>query len=102
MLIANTQKLSLETELKELGRFHYAAAYGKRHQCIAAVYADAVFALNRAVLQKTPPPPARSVPPRSPDAVVNDIASLADAMKRPGDTFLGEERKGNTGQGGNT
>jgi hypothetical protein len=49
----------------------------------------------RAILQKPLPPPApplRRQPERSADAVVNDIESLADEVKRPGDTFLGEER----------
>jgi hypothetical protein len=68
------------------------------HRCLEHCYLEYAMKLRaRAVLQNPlPPPPAppppRRQPPRSPDEVVNDITSLADEVKRPGDTFLGEER----------
>jgi hypothetical protein len=66
------------------------------HRCLEYAYLEYAMKLRaRAVLQKplaSPAPPARRRPPRSPDEVVNDTTSLADEMKRPGDTFLGEER----------
>jgi hypothetical protein len=66
------------------------------HPCLDEAYLHYAMVLrNRAVLQKPlppPAPPARRQPPRSPDDVVNDISSLADEVKRLGDTFLGEER----------
>jgi hypothetical protein len=74
---------------------HYGALVGT-HMCLDAVFQQAV-ALLRGLLAVTiqpqpQPPPPRRQPPRSPDEVVNDVSSLADEVKRPGDTFLGEER----------
>jgi len=93
----------LLTELKERGRFHYSSPAGSLHRCLAQVYEDAKAKLY--ILEQTtlplPPAPPRQRPPRSPDEVVNDIGSLADEVKRPGDTFLGEERKDDTAPGGN-
>jgi hypothetical protein len=93
----------LAAELKERGRFHYSSPAGPMHRCLAQAYEDAKAKLH--VLEQThlppPPVPPRQRPPRSPDEVVNDISSLADAVKRPGDTFLGEERKDNATPGGN-
>jgi hypothetical protein len=75
------------------------------HRCLDDAYLEYAMRLrSRAVLQKPLPPPAppqRRQPPRSPDAVVNDIGSLADEIKRPGPTFLGEEQTDDTAPGGN-
>jgi hypothetical protein len=66
------------------------------HLCLDEAYLHYAMVLRtRFILQKPLPPPApppRQQPPRSPDEVVNDVSSLADEVKRPGDTFLGEER----------
>jgi hypothetical protein len=96
------RKEQLEAELRVRGRFHYASAAGSLHRCVAQTYQDASTRLRLlSELQQPPaPPPPRRQPPRSADEVVNDIASLADAMKRPGDTYLGEERKDDTAPGG--
>jgi hypothetical protein len=89
-------------ELKERGRFHYSSPAGSLHYCLAQAYQDAKAKLD--ILEQThlspPPAPPRRVPPRNPDAVVNDIASLADEVKRPGDTYLGWERTPDTGKEG--
>jgi hypothetical protein len=95
------RKQELEAELRARGRFHYASAAGSLHRCVPQVYEDAKTRLRLlSQLQQPPVPPARSQPPRSADEVVNDIASLADAMKRPGDTYLGEGRSEDTTLGG--
>jgi hypothetical protein len=66
------------------------------HLCLDQCYLHYEMLLrNRAILQKPlplPAPPPRRQPQRSADAVVNDVASLADEVKRPRDTYLGEER----------
>ena len=67
------------------------------HLCLDQCYLHyAMLIRARAVLQKPFPPsapaPPRRQPHRSPDEVVNDVSSLADEVKRPGDTFLGEAR----------
>jgi hypothetical protein len=79
---------------------HYGALVGS-HRCLESVYQEAVALLRglSATFAHPPAPPARTQPPRSPDAVVNDIGSLADEVKRPGDTYLGEERGDNTASG---
>jgi hypothetical protein len=81
---------------------HYPAAYGS-HQCLADVIDELSFRISAlALMQPEPQPtpaPERRHPQRSPDEVVNDLASLADDVKRPGDTFLGEERGGDTAPG---
>jgi hypothetical protein len=96
------RKQELEAELRARGRFHYASASGSLHRCVAQAYKDASTRLRLlSQLQQPPaPPPARRQPPRSPDAVVNDVSSLADEVKRPGQTFLGEERRDDTAPGG--
>jgi hypothetical protein len=92
------RKLELEAELRARRRFHYASASGSLHRCVGQVYQDTLTRLRLlSQLQQPPVPPApRARPPRSPDEVVNDVSSLADEVKRPGDTFLGEERKDDT------
>ena len=96
------RKQELETELKTRGRFHYASAAGSLHRCVAQAYEDAKARLRLlSELQQPPTEPVRRRPPRSPDQVLNDIASLADQVNRPGDTFLGEQRKDNQAPGGN-
>jgi hypothetical protein len=75
---------------------HYGALVG-RHRCVEHLFREARVRLRGLQATKpvptTPPvPPARRQPPRSADDVVNDITSLADDIKRPGDTYLGEER----------
>ncbi len=96
------RKLELETELRARGRFHYASSSGSLHRCVPQLYEDAKTRLRLlSQLQQPPAPPApRRQPPRSAEEVVNDIASLADAMKRPGDTFLGEGRTEDATSGG--
>jgi hypothetical protein len=83
---------------------HYGALVG-RHRCLQALYTEARARLRSlAVLQpepKPPAPPPRRQPPRSADAVVNDVSSLADAVKHPGDTYLGEGRTEDSTLGGN-
>jgi DNA-binding GntR family transcriptional regulator len=97
------RKEALEAELKTFGRFHYASASGSLHRCVAQVYEDAKAQLRLLSQLQQPPatPPARRQPSRSPDEVVNDVSSLADEVKRPGQTFLGEERRDDTAPGGN-
>jgi hypothetical protein len=84
----------LALELKERGRFHYSSPAGNPHRCLPQAYEDAKAKLQ--ILEQTtlpsPAPPVRRRPPRSADEVVNDVSSLADEVKRPGGTFLGEER----------
>jgi hypothetical protein len=95
------RKQELEAELRARGRFHYASASGSLHRCVAQAYEDASTRLRLlSQLQQPPMMPAPRQPPRSADDVVNDIASLADAIKRPGDTYLGEERKDDATPGG--
>jgi hypothetical protein len=67
------------------------------HRCLKEAYLHyAMLLRNRALFYKplptSPPSPPRRRPPRSADEVVNDITSLADEVKRPRDTFLGEVR----------
>jgi hypothetical protein len=83
---------------------HYGALIG-RHRCVEHLFQEARARLHSLEIMqpapKTPaPPPPRRQPPRSPDAVVNDFFSLADEVKRPGDTFLGVERKEDEASGG--
>jgi hypothetical protein len=95
------RKEALEAELRARGRFHYASASGSLHRCVPQVYEDAKTRLRLlSQLQQPLVPPARRQPPRSADAVVNDVSSLADAVKRPGDTYLGEKRQEDTPPGG--
>jgi hypothetical protein len=90
------RKKELEAELRARGRFHYASASGSLHRCVAQVYEDAYTRLRLLSQLQQPPAPGRNHPPRSADEVVNDVLLLADAVKRPGDTYLGEERTDNT------
>jgi hypothetical protein len=95
------RKEALEAELRARGRFHYASSSGSLHRCVPQVYEDAKTRLRLlSQLQQPLAPPARRQPPRSADAVVNDVSSLADAVKRPGDTYLGEKRQEDTPPGG--
>jgi hypothetical protein len=94
----------LRAELEQqLPWSHYGLSVGT-HRCVGDLYKEATARLRSlAVLQPAPPaPPApgRRQPQRSSDEVVNDIASLADDVKRPEDTFLGEKRKEDTAPGG--
>jgi hypothetical protein len=84
---------------------HYGALVG-RHRCVEHLFREARARLRGLQVTQpvpaTPPaPPARRQPPRSAEEVVNDLAILADAMKRPGDTYLGEERTEDSPRGGN-
>jgi hypothetical protein len=95
------RKEALEAELRKRGRFHYASSSGSLHRCVPQVYEDVATRLRLlSELQQPPAPPA----PRSRHPVAlmrsNDIASLADAMKRPGDTYLGEGRTEDAPPGG--
>jgi hypothetical protein len=95
------RKEQLDAELRARGRFHYASSSGGLHSCVPQVYEDAKTRLRLlSQLQQPPESSTRRQPPRSADDVVNDIASLADAVKRPGDTFLGEGRTDDTAPGG--
>ena len=95
------RKQALEAELRARGRFHYASATGSLHRCVAQAYEDAYTRLRLlSQLQQPQAPPARRQPPRSADAVVNDVSSLADAVKRPGETSRGEKRQEDTPPGG--
>lgn len=70
------------------------------HRCLHNCYLEYAMRIRNKALcpqpaqpqSQAPPAPARRRPPRSPDEVVNDVTSLADEVKRPGDTYLGEER----------
>ena len=95
------RKQELEAELRARGRFHYASAAGSLHRCVPQVYEDAkTRLLLLSELQQPPAPPARRQPPRSADEVVNDVWSLSDEVKQPGNIFLGEERQDNAASGG--
>jgi hypothetical protein len=90
--------------VQDVKPMHYGALVG-RHRCLDQLFTEARARLRSlAVLQpelKPPaPPPARRQPPRSADAVVNDVWSLADTIKQPGNIFLGEERQDNAASGG--
>jgi hypothetical protein len=91
--------------VQNLYPMHYGSLVG-RHRCVDHLYREAVARLRSLEIMQPVPvpppvPPARRQPPRSPDEVVNDIASLADEIKRPGNTFLGEERTDDTAPGDN-
>ena len=92
----------LALELKERRRFHYSSPAGTLHRCLSQAYEDAKAKLH--ILEQTtlpsPAPPVRRRPPRNPDEVLNDVSSLADEVKRPGDTFLGVKRKEDEASGG--
>jgi hypothetical protein len=102
---AQQSLLSLyQTHLQQMQKdpFHFPSAQTGRHWCLPKAYEQAKHRLQNICLlpERLPPPaPTRGQPPRSADNVVNDIASLADAVKRPGDTFLGEERTDGTTPG---
>jgi hypothetical protein len=87
--------LFLFHELKEqLDPWHPRVPGG--HPCLEHCYLQYAMRIrNRALRYKPlppPGPPVRRQPQRSADEVVNDVSSLADEVKRPGDTYLGEER----------
>jgi hypothetical protein len=94
------RKQELEAELRARGRFHYASAAGSLHRCVAQVYEDAYTRLRFLSQLQQPPAPGRNHPPRSADEVVNDALSLVDTVKRPAETYLGEQRRDNTASGG--
>jgi hypothetical protein len=89
------RKLELEAELRARGRFHYASASGNLHRCVGQVYEDASTRLRLLFQLQQPPAPAPSAPdqqpPITPDAVVNNLRTLANERKRPRDTFLGTD-----------
>jgi hypothetical protein len=94
----------LREELEQdLHPMHYGALVG-RHRCVEHLFREARARLRSLEIMqpapKPPAPPPRRQPPRSPDDVVNDVLILADEVKRPGDTFLGEERKQDEASGG--
>jgi hypothetical protein len=95
-LIESVTTLKEHLAPKAASSLHFGSiATGTGHWCLEESFAIAVTYLETlqalAPLPPAPAPPRRQ-PPRSPDAVVNDVSSLADEVKRPGDTFLGEER----------
>jgi alkanesulfonate monooxygenase SsuD/methylene tetrahydromethanopterin reductase-like flavin-dependent oxidoreductase (luciferase family) len=83
---------------------HFGVSVG-RHICVEDVYCEAKARLRglAATIQpapEPPPPPARKSPHRSADEVVNDIMSLSDEIKQPGNIYLGEERRDDAAPGG--
>jgi hypothetical protein len=99
---ASLELLRAELE-QQLPWSHYGLSVGT-HRCVGDLYKEATARLRSlAVLQPAPPAapaPGRRHPQRSPDEVVNDVASLADEIKQPGNIFLGEERRDDTAPGG--
>jgi hypothetical protein len=95
-LIESVTTLKERLAPKVASSLHFGSiATGTGHWCLEESFAIAVTYLETLqALAPLPPPPAppRRQPPRSADAVVNDVSSLADEVKRPGDTYLGEER----------
>jgi hypothetical protein len=97
VIIENVTKLKESLMPKVASSLHFGAiATGTGHWCLQASYDVAITYLESlavlAPVPKPPAPPPRRQPPRNADEVVNDVSSLVDEVKRPGDTFLGEER----------
>jgi hypothetical protein len=91
-----------DEQVGRLTLFHYAAASGPRHQCVEDLFRQAVSRLDLLALTSQAQAAAQPVPwqpQRTPEEVINDFLILADVRKRPGDTFLGEERGGDTAPG---
>jgi hypothetical protein len=64
------------------------------HRCLDDAYLEYAMKLRtRFILQKEPAaaPPAPMQPPLTPDAVVNNLRTLAEELKRPRDTYLGAD-----------
>jgi hypothetical protein len=85
--------LFLYQELKErLDPWHFRTPGG--HRCLDDAYLEYAMKLRtRFILQKEPAaaPPAPTQPPLTPDAVVNNLRTVAEALKRPRDTYLGAD-----------
>jgi hypothetical protein len=102
----NAAQEALETYRAELlptlHPMHFGMSVGM-HVCVEDVYHEAKARLRAlaATSQPAPEPPARRSPQRSADEVVNDVSSLADEIKQPGDTYLGEKRQDDPPPGGN-
>jgi hypothetical protein len=92
---AEAQKslLFLYQELKErYDPWHFRTPGG--HRCLDNAYLEFAMKLRtRFILQKEPAaaPPAPTQPPLTPDAVVNNLRTLAEELKRPRDTYLGAD-----------
>jgi hypothetical protein len=79
-------------ELKErCDPWHFRTPGG--HRCLDDAYLEYAMKLRtRFILQKEPAaaaPPAPIQPPLTPDAVVNNLRTVAEELKRPRDTYLG-------------
>jgi hypothetical protein len=65
------------------------------HRCLLHCYLEFAMRIrNKALLfQPAPPqpPPAPTQPPLTPDAVVNNLRTVAEELKRPRDTYLGAD-----------
>jgi hypothetical protein len=92
---AEAQKslLFLYQELKErYDPWHFRTPGG--HRCLDDAYLEYAMKIRtRFILQKEPAaaPPAPTQPPLTPDAVVNNLRTLAEELKRPRDTYLGAD-----------
>jgi hypothetical protein len=92
---AEAQKslLFLYQELKErYDPWHFRTPGG--HRCLDNCYLEYAMKIRtRFILQKDPAaaPPAPTQPPLTPDAVVNNLRTLAEELKRPRDTYLGAD-----------
>jgi hypothetical protein len=94
--LAQQSLLALKEDLiANMDPFHF-PAFGT-HRCVEKTYQEAKARLQQLAILPPPPPVQPSLrrqPQRSADGVVNDIASLADSIKRPQEILLGEERDG--------
>jgi hypothetical protein len=84
---------ALEQDL-HLHPMHYGSLVG-RHRCVDHLYREAVARLRGLQVTqpapKPPVPPAPTQPPLTPDAVVNNLRTLAKDRTRRRDTYLGQE-----------
>jgi hypothetical protein len=92
---AEVQKslLFLYQELKDrYDPWHFRTPGG--HRCLDNAYLEYAMKLRtRFILQKEPAAasPAPAQPPLTPDAVVNNLRTVAEELKRPRDTYLGAD-----------
>ncbi len=97
-----TQFAAAEQSIRGLGQrlsatldpLHFAALTGT-HQCIPEVAELAcAYLANLAIMHPEPasePPAPTTQPPLTPDAVVNNLRTLAEDRTRRRDTYLGQE-----------
>jgi hypothetical protein len=88
-LVSLAERLERQVDL-----FHYGALTGT-HACVRDVYELASsFLTNLRIWQSEPAPPEPPAPPQpplTPDAVVNNLRTLAEDRTRRRDTYLGQE-----------